>query len=144
MENEKLINPKVFQSAEKMALSELKSMIPVFIIGNISVISFCIIYQLITTSSINWRLFTGFLAGNAVSVFNFYMIGVNAGKAIRTRDSGKARTFSTFNYFSRYAMTFIVFAALMYFNLVNVVTAFFPLFFPRIHYLIRAIFYKKV
>jgi hypothetical protein len=126
----------------EIMLDELKGMIPTLLIGNLIAFLGCVVYGLITAH--DFRLYTGLLVGNTAALLNFYHIGVKAGNIARMKDARRARTYATASFFVRYIGAFAVFAALLVFRLMNPVTAVIPLFFPKIHYTVKAIFNRQI
>ena len=133
------------EPAVLIALDELKSMIPVFIACNAIVVIICGIYSILNENTIfDWQLLIGLLIGNIATIANFCSFGFNAAKIIRGRNPQKAKVRTTTMYFARYFGAFITFGLLITFNIANPITLVVPLFFPRIHYMLKAIFHKKI
>jgi hypothetical protein len=124
-------------------LKELRSMIPTFLFCNATALLICTIYC-IAASVFDWRLFTGLLLGNTASILNFYFLGFKSARIIRSKDKRKAQVFTTATFFVRYFGAFIVFGILIRFGIINAITLVIPLFFPRIHYMVKAIFNKEL
>ncbi len=114
------------------AASELKEMAPYLMIFNAAAVVISVIAGFIW--GFDWRVFTGLIAGNAVSVANFLLIGVTVEKVVRSKDFRRGRSIAGASYGLRYAGMFAVLAGLLYFKLVSPVTALIPLIFPRIYY----------
>jgi len=130
-------------SAERIALGELRAMLPFFAVcdGVILIISgICGLFGL----NADWRVITGLLAGNAVTALNFLLIGVTAGYVIRRKNVQRAKTFSGFSYGARFIGMFAVFGALLYIKAVNPVTALAPLFYPKLYYTLSALKSRKL
>jgi len=128
--------------AARLALEELRAMIPTFLLGDGLILIISGICGLAGMNA-DWRVISGLLAGNAVTALNFYLIGVTAGYVIRRRNPEKAKRFSGFSYGARYIGMFLIFGALIYFNLINPVTALAPLFYPKLHYTASAMISLK-
>jgi hypothetical protein len=126
--------------AIEIVLVEIKSSIPTFLICNAIILVICVIYGFAVSH--DWRFYTGLLIGNAAALGNFYHLGVKAGNITRMKVARRARIYATLDFFVRYIGAFIVFGVLIYFRLINPITALTPLFFPKIHYTIMAIFNK--
>lgn len=124
-------------------LKELKSMFPTFIICNAVAIVGCVIYSM-ATDLYDWRILTGLLLGNAAALGNFYLLGVKASKVVKSKDIRKAQTYSTTLFLVKYFGAFALFGALVTFELINLITAVIPLFYPKIHYTMKAILNKEV
>ena len=120
---------KIFKT---QAASELKVMAPYLMIFNAAAIVIAVIVGAIW--GFDWRVFTGLIAGNAVSVLNFLLIGVTVEKVVRSKDFRRGRSIAGASYGLRYAGMFAVFAGLLYFKFVSPVTALIPLIFPRLFY----------
>ena len=134
-----------FEPAERIAIAELRSMVPFFLICDGLIIIVCIIYSFIT-GGVNFRLFTGLLFGNMAAVFNFYFMAYAAGKlTMGARTEGKKpRRLVGFSYGARIITLFAVYYALMTFGVINPVTALIPLLYPSFYYKIKAMFNKSV
>lgn len=129
-------------SAKSLALGELRSMSPTFLMCDgltLIVSGICGLAGL----NVDWRVLSGLVVGNAVTALNFFLIGVTAGYVIRRKNPEKAKRFSGVSYGARYVGMFIVFGALLCLRCVNPVTALVPLFFPKIHYTLTALSNKK-
>lgn len=143
MKNE--IPKKPREEAMSIMFEELKGMLPTVLICNGIVLLVCVVYTIATDSfSGSWRLLTGLLFGNAAILANFYALGAKSARIIRRKESGYARTYTTTMFFVRYIGAFAVFGALVTFNIINMYTVVVPLFYPKIHYTIKAVFNKEV
>lgn len=129
--------------AMNIMFDEMKGMIPVFLFCNGIVLSVCIIYS-VAAADYDWRLLTGLILGNFAALANFYALGAKSSKIIREKNAKNAKRYATGNYIIRYFTAFAVFGFFTYFGLISPVTAVIPLFYPKIHYTIKAIFNKKV
>jgi hypothetical protein len=123
-------------------LAELRGMIPTLIVCNLLAVIGCIIYGAVEAH--DFRCYTGLAIGNAATVANFCHLGFKAANIARIKDAGRARIYATGSFLLRYFGAFAVFGALVHFGAMNVVTALIPLFFPKIHYTIKAVLNKKV
>jgi len=130
--------------AMEIMFEELKGMIRAFVICNAVVLAGCAVLILTGLVSLQWQLFTGLLVGNAAALLNFYHLGVKAGNIMRRKDASHARRYASFSFFARYLGAFAVFGLLIHFNVISVYTAVIPLFYPRIHYTVKAIKNKEV
>jgi len=119
--------------ATRLALEELRAMIPTFLSGDGLILIISGICGLAGMNA-DWRVISGLLAGNAVTALNFYLIGVTAGYVIRRKNPEKAKRFSGLSYGARYVGMFLIFGTLLYLKCINPVTALAPLFFPKLHY----------
>jgi len=136
------IPKKPRDEAIEIMQTELKGMIPAFIVCNAVVLVICTVLLFVTAQ--DWRLFTGLLVGNIAAVLNFWHLGVKAGNIMRRKDARHARMYATFSFFARYLGAFAVFGALIHFNIISAYTAVIPLFYTRIHYTIKAFRNKEV
>jgi len=130
-------------SAESIALGELYEMFPAFIAGDGIIL---IISGICGLAGVNadWRVLTGLLIGNAVAALNFYLIGATAGYVIRRKNVEKAKIFSGASYAARFIGMFIIFGLLIYAGVINPLTAFAPLFFPKLYYTLTALKGTKI
>ena len=78
----------------------------------------------------DYTLLTGAVAGTAVSALNFVLMAISAEKAAKLAMNG--------SYGARYIGTFIILGVLMFFKIINPVTAVLPLFVPKIAYTVTA------
>jgi len=134
--------PKKRNEAIEIMLTELKGMIPALLICNGIVITGCIIYGIFESHDV--RLYIGLLIGNAATIGNFCYLGFKAGNIVRMRNPKRARVYATASFFIRYIGAFIIFGLFIYFGIVNPITILIPLFYPKIHYTIKAMFNKEV
>jgi hypothetical protein len=117
-------------------------MIPSVLICNGIVLLGVVIYSVF--AAFDWRFLTGLLVGNAATLANFYYLGVKTANIVRMKEVRRARVYATVGFFLRYFGAFAVFGALVHFGLVNMITLLIPLFFPKIHYTIKALRKKEV
>ena len=73
----------------------------------------------------------------AVSALNFALMAISAEKAI-TLTEKSAKLAMNGSYGARYIGTFIILGVLMFFKIINPVTAVLPLFVPKIAYTVTA------
>lgn len=101
----------------------------------------CVLYVIF--SEFRWQLFSGLALGNLLFIGNFLLIGLGAKKTVscKSEKSGKNSAFAF--YAMRYMGLFLIIGFGAYFGLVDILTAFAPLFIPRIHYTFEYIFSKK-
>lgn len=85
----------------------------------------------------DYTLLTGAVAGTAVSALNFVLMAISAEKAI-TLTEKSAKLAMNGSYGTRYIGTFIILGVLMFFKIINPVTAVLPLFVPKIAYTVTA------
>ena len=85
----------------------------------------------------DYTLLTGAVAGTAVSALNFVLMAISAEKAI-TLTEKSAKLAMNGSYGARYIGTFIILGVLMFFKIINPVTAVLPLFVPKIAYTVTA------
>ena len=83
----------------------------------------------------DYTLLTGAVAGTAVSALNFVLMAISAEKAMTEKSAKLAMNGS---YGARYIGTFIILGVLMFFKIINPVTAVLPLFVPKIAYTVTA------
>ena len=123
-------------------LAELRSMIPTFLVCNGIILVICGIYCVV--AAFDWRLFTGLAVGNAASISNFYFLGFKSARIIRGKNPRKARVYTTSVFLARYLGAFALFGVLITFRIISPYTVVVPLLFPRIHYMVKAIFNKEI
>jgi len=138
-----------FNQGERIALTELRSMLPFFLIINGLVLIICGFYGIFLKSgeNIGFSLFTGLLFGNIVSALNFYFIGMASGRLLQRRGearAARARSFAGFVYAARFLGMFALYWFMASFGLINLFTALIPLLYPSFYYKIKAIFNKTV
>lgn len=91
----------------------------------------------------DYTLLTGAAAGTAVSALNFVLMAISAEKAI-TLTEKSAKLAMNGSYGARYIGTFIILGVLMFFKIINPVTAVLPLFVPKIAYTVTAFKEKAI
>jgi len=129
--------------AVTLMLTELKCLLPSVLIYNAIAIVVCAVYCVLTDSW-DWRLLTGLTLGNVATIGNFVFLGYKAARIIRRKDKRYAQVFSTVTFFVRYLGAFALFGLLIRLNFINPFTVVVPLFYPKIHYTLKAIFNKEV
>ncbi len=90
----------------------------------------------------DFTLFTGVAAGTLLSAASFFTLAVSCQNAARMNEK-TARLSMNGIYAARYILLFIILGVLMFFKLVNPLTAVIPLFVPKIGYTVGAIFFDK-
>jgi hypothetical protein len=129
--------------AVAIMFTELRKLIPTVLICNAVAVVACIVWCLIE-SHWDWRLATGLVLGNAATIGNFVFLGYKAARIIRRKDKRYAQVFSTVAFFIRYFGAFALFGLLIRLNFINPFAVVVPLFYPKIHYTLKAIFNKEV
>jgi hypothetical protein len=141
------IPKKKREEAVEIALTEIKNMFPVFLIGDCAVLVISVIIRLnsdidagsVISGIMDWRVLTGLAVGNAAALLNFYHLGVKAANILRRKDPRYTRNYSRMSYILRFIGAFIVFGILITFKLINAPAAVIPLFFPKIYYYVKAV-----
>ncbi len=85
----------------------------------------------------DYTLLTGAAVGTVVSALNFVFMAMSAEKAV-TMTEKSAKLAMNGSYGARYIGTFVILGALMFFKIINPVTAILPLFVPKIGYTVTA------
>lgn len=116
----------------RYAAEELKAMLPFTAAANGAVILVSVVIGLIY--GFDWRVFSGLAAGNALMFANFILIGYTAEKTVKLRDFRRARFLGNLSYGLRYIGIFVILAALLTLDVIAVVTAVIPLFYPKVYY----------
>ncbi len=117
-----------------IVLTELRKMLPTYLILNGILLLACGAYLIISESN-DWRVFTGVLAGNIASTLNFLVLGLSADKSLSRKAEKKAQFTANMWYGLRFIGLFAFCVILLLFKAVNLITLVIPLFFPRIHYI---------
>ncbi len=129
---------------ETTSFKEFMALLPYYIgalvlLGIVSVI-------LIISGIGDYTLLTGAAVGTAVSALNFVLMAMSAEKAV-TMTEKSAKLAMNGSYGARYIGTFVILGALMFFKIINPVTAIriinpvtavLPLFVPKIGYTVAA------
>ena len=121
---------------KNLAVDEIRKMIPTLLIFNGILLAGIIAISII--GGFDFRLYSGLVAGNALMVGNFLLIGVTADAISRTRSFKRGQFLGNFSYGLRYIGIFVILAALLTFDLISPFTAIIPLFFPKLFYTIEA------
>jgi hypothetical protein len=130
---------------ERIALKELCSMVPFYLIANGSVLLIYGIYGIFAKSGeVGFGVFTGLLFGNIIGALNFYFIGLASGNLLRRKNEAGARSFAGFIYGARYLGMFAVYWVLASLGAINLFAALLPLLYPSFYYKVKAIFNKSV
>lgn len=116
----------------RYAAEELKGMLPFIAAANGAVLLVSVIMGLIY--GFDWRVFSGLAVGNALMLANFILIGYTAEKTVKLRDFRRARFIGNLSYGLRYIGLFVILAALLTLDVIAVVTAVIPLFYPKVYY----------
>jgi hypothetical protein len=139
------------EQAVQIMLTELRGMVPAILICNGIVVAAGAVYMVITSGFAGFhdvmtllRFTAGLLLGNAATIGNFCFLGLKAARIIRKKDKRHAQVYSTTGFFIRYFGAFALFGALIKLGVINPYTVVIPLFYPKIHYTVKAIFNKEV
>jgi uncharacterized membrane-anchored protein len=134
-----------FEEAEKIAVTELRAMLPFFLVTDVLIVIICTVY-IFFSGNADYTLFTGLLLGNIAAAFNFYFMARAAGKlTTRGEDAAdKPRRTMGVSYGVRIIVLFVVYYGLMTLGVINPITALIPLLFPSFYYKFKAIFNKNV
>ena len=122
---------------KNQAAAELRGMIPALIAFNIVMV--VSITAIGFGVGFDYRLYTGLIAGNALMIANFLLIGYTAEIIVKARNPKRGQFLANFSYGARYVGIFAILALLLTFELISPFTAVIPLFFPRIYYIIAAL-----
>ena len=120
---------------ENVTRNELKALLPYYI-GMFLLITAVSVILIITGVS-DYTLITGAVTGTLLSAVSFVLMGLTAEKSLYKGEKS-ARLSINAGYAIRYLATFIILGALMYFKLINPITALLPLFVPKIGYTVAA------
>ena len=118
---------------ETTSFKECMALLPYYI-GALVLLGIVSVILMISGIS-DYTLLTG--AGTAVSALNFVLMAISAEKAI-TLTEKSAKLAMNGSYGARYIGTFIILGVLMFFKIINPVTAVLPLFVPKIAYTVTA------
>ncbi|MCL2639103.1 MAG: hypothetical protein FWD48_12135 [Oscillospiraceae bacterium] len=131
---------------ERIALTELRAMLPFFLIANgaVLIISAVIGIAGVFNVSLDFGIFTGLLFGSVVSAANFYFIGFASSKLLGRSPEAGNRGFAGVAFGLRFFGMFALYWVLATFGLINLFTALIPLLYPSFYYKIKAIFNKSV
>ncbi|MCM1333848.1 MAG: ATP synthase subunit I [Bacteroides sp.] len=125
------------KNKENPALAELKEMLPTVLTADGLIL--LTILSVGLAFGADWRLYTGLLVGNILFAANFILLGRTALSIARTRDARRGRVLGNASYGARYIGMFVILAILLSLKLISPFTAVIPLFYPKIHYTIRAL-----
>lgn len=123
------------------AFSELKQMLPAFLVTNGLLLIGIAFFGVFDGAS--YRVFTGLIVGNLLCVGNFCLIGASALSTVNRATAKKGQIFANLSYGGRYIGIFLILAAGLYFNVIDIIPAFVPLFIPKIHYVAFYLFWGK-
>jgi hypothetical protein len=131
--------------AEKIALNELKSMLPFFLICDALVLIICLVYWLFTSfEHFSYNYFTGLFFGNLAGAANFYLMARGSERAMLRRSGHSVKSSTGLGYGLRLIALFILYGALITFELINPFVSVIPLLYPSFYYKFKAIFNKSV
>lgn len=117
---------------KNLAFEELKDMIPAaLIINGIAMVGIAI-YGIF--EGITWRAVTGLLYGDLLAAGNFILLGASAASTLTKATAKKGQFFANMSYGARYIGLFLLLAAGIMLNIIDIVPAFIPLFIPKLHY----------
>jgi len=141
----KTIKTKGLGQAERLALVELKSMVPFFLICDGIILIICGVCAFFGVLEFDFTILTGLAFGNVAGAGNFFLMALANGRAMLRR-SGDPRVKSTtgFGYGVRLIALFIIYGALITFELINPFISVIPLLYPSFYYKFKAIFKKSV
>lgn len=117
------------------AYDELKGMIPTALIINGLVILGVSIYGLF--EGITWRVFTGLFLGNILFIANFILTGTGALATLTKSNAKQGKFHANMYYGMRYIGLFVILGGCMWLKIINPLTAFIPLFIPKIYYTVK-------
>ncbi|MCL2754219.1 MAG: ATP synthase subunit I [Oscillospiraceae bacterium] len=129
--------------AVELMLVELKGMVLTLALCNAVVIIICVVLCAVT-GDWQWQLATGLALGNVATIGNFIFLGYKSARIIRRKDRRYAQVFSSVMFFVRYFGAFALFGLLIRLDVINPFTVVAPLFYPKIHYTLKAILRKEV
>lgn len=118
------------------AAAELQGMLPMLIAFNVVMV--VSITAIGFGTGFDYRLYTGLIAGNALMIANFLLIGYTAELISKTRNPKRGQFLANFSYGARYVGIFAILVLLLTFELISPFTALIPLFFPKVYYTLGA------
>lgn len=121
-------------------LEETKWLLPYYILFDGAMLILIGVIWLIT-KQLDLSLIWGFLAGNLLSLTNFYTMGLSVQRNL-TYDKKKAMLNSNISYVVRYLGLFFILGILLYLKIINVFTSVIPILYPKFAYTIDYIFRK--
>ncbi|MBD5104335.1 MAG: hypothetical protein HDT47_05680 [Ruminococcaceae bacterium] len=117
---------------KNLAFEELKDMIPAALIINGLAMVGIALYGIF--EGITWRAVTGLLYGDLLAAGNFILLGASASSTLTKATAKKGQFFANMSYGGRYIGLFLLLAAGIMLNIIDIVPAFVPLFIPKLHY----------
>jgi hypothetical protein len=136
------VHGKRLSEGERIALTELKAMLPFALVCNGIVLLIGGIYGFF--GAIGFGLFTGLLFGNIVSAANFYAIGFASSNLLQRKTESGSRGFAGIAYGLRFVGMFALYWILASLGVINLFAALIPLLFPSFYYKFKAVFNKSV
>lgn len=120
---------------DSAAVKEIKALLPYYTGG---IILLTVISTVLMLTGVgDYTLLTGAFAGTLVSFVSFAVMAFTAERSVHMSEKN-AKLILNGGYAARYIAAFIILGALMYFKLINPVTALLPLFIPKIGYTVQA------
>lgn len=126
---------------KNLAYEELKDMIPAALIVNGLVMVGVAVYGIF--EGITWRAVTGLLYGDLLAAGNFILLGASAASTLTKSTAKKGQFFANMSYGGRYIGLFLLLAAGIMLNIIDIIPAFIPLFIPKLHYTFKYTFQGK-
>lgn len=123
------------------AFEELKGMLPAALIVNGLVMLCTAVYG--AFEGVTWRAVTGLLYGDLLAAGNFILLGASAAATITKATAKKGQFFANMSYGGRYIGLFLLLAAGLALNIIDIVPAFIPLFIPKLYYTFKYTFKGK-
>lgn len=123
------------------AVDELLKMKTVTLVINAVALVASVLY--FTLCEMRWQLFSGLALGNLLFIGNFLLMGLSARRTLECKSEKSGKNSAFVFYAMRYMGLFLIIGFAAYFKLIDIFTAFAPLFIPRIHYTFEYIFSKK-
>ncbi|MCM1054163.1 MAG: hypothetical protein NC394_01465 [Bacteroides sp.] len=114
------------------AFEELRDMIPAALIVNGLALVCIAVYGIF--EGITWRAVTGLLYGDLLAAGNFILLGASAASTLTKATAKKGQFFANMSYGGRYIGLFLLLAAGIMLDLIDILPAFAPLFIPKLHY----------
>lgn len=122
---------------KSVAVNEIKAVLT-FYIGCLALL--LIISLILTLTKVtDISAVLGAVIGSIVAFLNFVLMAFTAEKTITCSTETRAKRFNQCSYALRYIGMFLILGALMYFKIINPITALLPLFVPKIAYTIKAL-----
>lgn len=123
------------------AFEELKDMLPTALVINGLVMVGIAVYGIF--EGVTWRAVTGLLFGDALALGNFILLGMSAVNTLTKATAKKGQFFANASYGGRYIGLFLLLAAGLMLDIIDIIPAFAPLFIPKVHYTIKYTFKGK-